>query len=177
MKFFGHLKTINKHRRLVRKFCFKCGLYWQGLTHDLSKYCHVEFSNGAKYYSDGSHSPIKDERIDKGYSDAWLHHKSHNKHHSEYWMDFNFQERTYGPILIPNRYIGEMFCDRLAATMTYNGKNFKPQQVLDYLIERDGSPMHPQSKQKLRFLIELYITKGEKEVFAYIKKNMRNLER
>ena len=33
-----HLKTVHKHRKWVRKYCFKMGLYWQGLTHDLSKY-------------------------------------------------------------------------------------------------------------------------------------------
>ena len=43
-KWYLHLKTINAHRRLVRKYCFKCGLYYQGLTHDLSKYSWTEFS-------------------------------------------------------------------------------------------------------------------------------------
>lgn len=33
-----HYCTITKHRHLVRRHCFKIGLYWQGLTHDLSKY-------------------------------------------------------------------------------------------------------------------------------------------
>ena len=44
MHFWGHLKTISHHRRLVRKYCFRLGLYWQGLTHDLSKsvsYTHL----------------------------------------------------------------------------------------------------------------------------------------
>ena len=38
MNFWGHLKTVHHHRALVRKYCFRLGLYWQGLTHDLSKY-------------------------------------------------------------------------------------------------------------------------------------------
>ena len=38
MKFLAHLRTINRHRRLVCKYCFRLGLIWQGLTHDLSKY-------------------------------------------------------------------------------------------------------------------------------------------
>jgi hypothetical protein len=50
-KFFDHLKTVTKHRREVRKLCFKCGLYWQGLTHDLSKYSPTEFWNGVKFYT------------------------------------------------------------------------------------------------------------------------------
>ena len=50
-KFIGHLKTVNKHRFTVCKLCFHCGLYWQGLTHDLSKYSPVEFINGVKFYT------------------------------------------------------------------------------------------------------------------------------
>ena len=38
-----HFKTITTHRILVMQGCFKMGLYWQGLTHDLSKYSPTEF--------------------------------------------------------------------------------------------------------------------------------------
>ena len=85
-KFFGHLKTVNQHRREVRKLCFRCGLYWQGLTHDLSKYSPVEFFNGVKFFT-GKGSPHIGERAAYGYSNAWLHHKGCNKHHAEYWQD------------------------------------------------------------------------------------------
>lgn len=47
MRPFAHFKTITKHRFLVMKYCFRCGLYWQGLIHDLSKYSPVEFWIGA----------------------------------------------------------------------------------------------------------------------------------
>ena len=73
-RFFGHWKTVRRHRKVVRKLCFKCGLYWQGLTHDLSKYSPVEFLNGVKFYT-GTKSPHLGERAAYGYSKAWLHHK------------------------------------------------------------------------------------------------------
>jgi len=38
VKLINHLKTINKHKYYVTMLCFKCGLYKQGLLHDLSKY-------------------------------------------------------------------------------------------------------------------------------------------
>ena len=41
-KFWGHLKTITHHRHLVMRGCFRMGLIWQGLTHDLSKYSPTE---------------------------------------------------------------------------------------------------------------------------------------
>ena len=49
MKFFQHLRTVNHHRFLVMVGCFKVGLIWQGLTHDLSKYSPTEFGIGARY--------------------------------------------------------------------------------------------------------------------------------
>ena len=64
--FNGHLHTINSHRRLVRKYCFKVGLYRQGLMHDLSKYSPSEFFPGVKYYQDGHRSPNNAQREDKG---------------------------------------------------------------------------------------------------------------
>lgn len=35
MNFINHFKTITAHKLLVMKYCFKLGLYKQGLLHDL----------------------------------------------------------------------------------------------------------------------------------------------
>ena len=43
----AHFKTITKHRHIVCRYCFRLGLIWQGLTHDLSKYSPTEFWRGA----------------------------------------------------------------------------------------------------------------------------------
>ncbi len=83
-----HYKTIRHHKMLVMKNCFRCGLYWQGLTHDLSKLAPVEFWAGAKYWQ-GTCSPNNAQRQAEGYSAAWLHHKGRNKHHLEYWVDYS----------------------------------------------------------------------------------------
>ena len=69
MKWWLHLKTINKHKWTVMKHCFKVGLYKQGLLHDLSKYSWTEFSVGAKYFQ-GNRSPNNAEREAIGYSSA-----------------------------------------------------------------------------------------------------------
>ena len=74
MHFWAHLRTVHRHRALVRKYCFRLGLYWQGLTHDLSKYSPVEFFAGVKYFQ-GDHSPNDAQRKEHGYSASWLHHK------------------------------------------------------------------------------------------------------
>lgn len=64
-KWYAHLKTITRHKLLVMRHCFRIGLYWQGLTHDLSKYSPAEFLVGAKYYQ-GDRSPNDAERRERG---------------------------------------------------------------------------------------------------------------
>ena len=61
MKAWQHFKTITTHKIWVMRYCFKIGLYWQGLTHDLSKYSPTEFLVGMKYYQ-GDRSPNNAER-------------------------------------------------------------------------------------------------------------------
>lgn len=62
--------TVGKHRALVRKHCFKLGLYWQGLTHDLSKYSPVEFWTGVKYYQGDKSPNFAERKANNGYSYA-----------------------------------------------------------------------------------------------------------
>ena len=104
-----HFMVITKHRNQVIKHCAKCGIFWQGLRHDLSKYTPTEFLQGAKYFI-GSRSPNEGERADKGFSTAWMHHQGRNKHHFEYWKDYNPQTRRLSPVKMPYRYVIEMFC-------------------------------------------------------------------
>ena len=72
-----HFKTITKHKLMVMGYCFRIGLYKQGLLHDLSKYSPAEFLVGCRYYQ-GDRSPNNAEREATGVSTAWLHHKGRN---------------------------------------------------------------------------------------------------
>lgn len=123
-----HLHLINKHRWTVFKLSIKAGIPFRGLIHDLSKYTPTEFWESVKYYN-GSHSPIPEARKIQGYSKAWLHHKGRNKHHSEYWYDSQAKEPS--PV-IPYKYVVEMICDKLAAGLVYNGKNWTKSTQKEY---------------------------------------------
>ena len=172
MKPWQHFKTITKHRWLVMIGCFRVGLIRQGLTHDLSKYSFTEFWNGAKYYQ-GTRSPNAAEREDKGYSEAWMHHKGRNRHHYEYWTDMNMQTRQYEPVPMPRRYLVEMVMDRRAACMTYQGKNYtsaSPFIYYDKSIEK--TRMHPKTCRELGYLLEMLRDRGEKETFSYLKNSV-----
>lgn len=167
-KVLGHLKTINEHKMKVSYLCFRCGLYKQGIQHDLSKYSYVELKTGFHYYQ-GFRSPINAEKEEKGYSLGWLHHKGRNKHHWEYWLDFN-KDGLY-PIEMPKEYVVEMFCDRVAACMTYQKENYTDHSALDYYDQgRKYIVIHPNTDKLIRHLLLYLAEHGLDETIDYIKK-------
>ena len=166
-RFWGHLRTVRKHRKMVRKLCFKCGLYWQGLTHDLSKYSHTEFWNGVKYFT-GTTSPHVAERKVKGYSDAWIHHHNRNKHHAEYWVDIVDGKSV--PIRMPFKYLAEMICDRVAASMVYLGDKYTDAAPLDYyLAHMDENQFDEATRATLEIALVRIKMDGLDTVLADIK--------
>ena len=173
-----HFKTITKHRHAVIRHCFKCGIGWQGLFHDLSKYSLTEFIPGAKYYV-GTKSPNEKEREVYGYSLAWMHHKGRNKHHFEYWVDINMQSKRYEPVPMPKKYVTEMFCDRVAACKIYRGKDYTDSSALEYYIRGNArAKMHVETADLLEEWLRMLAEKGEKETFSHIKKvNKQNTKR
>ena len=171
--FFGHLHTINHHKKLVMEGCFKVGLYKQGLLHDLSKYSPVEFWVGVKYFH-GDRSPNNAEREDKGVSLAWLHHKGRNKHHMEYWIDYSQKKdgRMIG-MEMPTKYVVEMFIDRIAACKVYQKDKYTDKSPLEYYKRGfDHYLIHPNTQALLEEMLQMLADKGEKETFLYIRKNI-----
>ena len=127
---FRHFKTICRHKYEVGKLCFKFGLYWQGIVHDLSKFTPTEFFTSVKYYQ-GNRSPIDAEKEEKGYSMVWAHHHNHNPHHWLYWIDFNrLNEIT--PMKMPFKYALEAIADWGGASKVYNNGEFNWRNVLNY---------------------------------------------
>ena len=169
MKPWQHFKTITKHRWLVMLGCFRVGLYRQGLTHDLSKYSPTEFWTGARYYQ-GNRSPNAAEREDKGYSEAWMHHKGRNRHHFEYWIDVDPAEKIYKPVKMPLRFLAEMFCDRVAASKIYRGEKYRDSDPLDYFLSRKPTrSIHPETSDMLEKLLRMLAEQGEEAAFAYLR--------
>ena len=174
MKAYQHFKTITYHKWLVMKGCFAVGLYKQGVCHDLSKYMPSEFLVGAKYYQ-GDRSPNNAEREAMGYSSAWLHHKGRNKHHYEYWIDYSLRYVPGGmaPAPMPVKYIVEMLMDRIAACKVYRKECYTQSSPLEYYQSgKDPAPLHEKTRMLLEFLLQKMAEKGERETFAFIKKEL-----
>lgn len=165
-----HFCLITRHKWVVLKLCIKVGEPIRGLLHDLSKYSWTEFSEGIKYYN-GKQSPITECKKEKGYSKAWLHHKGRNKHHSEYWVDLNATDKT--PIM-PYKYVAEMLCDKMAAGIIYQGKNWTKEYELQYWEkEKEESLINPKIKELITDCLTQVSEKGIDKV--YTKENFRKL--
>lgn len=171
MHFFKHLATVTRHRRAVRKNCFNCGLIWQGLTHDLSKFSPQEFWAGAKYYQ-GNRSPQAKERELFGYSAAWMHHKGRNKHHFEYWTDYLNGQKVY--VEMPAKYLAEMVCDRIAASKIYLKDKYTTAAPLEYFEKStDKEGMNPKTCETLKYFLTILKEQGEKETFRQLKQYLK----
>lgn len=166
---FLHFRTITRHRHRVIAHCFRAGIGFQGLFHDLSKYSPTEFFPGARYYQ-GSRSPNERERELFGYSLAWMHHKGRNRHHFEYWTDLNPATKMYEPVPMPMRYVKEMFCDRVAASKIYQGKNYTDAHPLAYFTRGNArAKMHSTTADLLQEWLTMLAEQGEDATFFYIK--------
>ena len=171
--FWGHLSTITIHKWRVMKLCFRCGLYKQGLKHDLSKYSPVEFIPGVRYFQ-GNRSPINREKELHGYSMGWLHHKGHNKHHWEYWIDRNKQCAGLFCVEMPKRYVAEMVCDRIAACQTYQKEKYTDASAIEYFQRgSDRQFMHPETAALLQTYLEWVRDDGIDAAFKKIKQDWR----
>ena len=141
IKILKHTKLVLKHKWVVFKLCCKVGIPWRGFMHDWSKFSPTEFIESINYYV-GNRSPILLCKEDKGYSEAWLHHKGRNKHHHEYWIDLTLPEKTS---IMPYKYAAEMICDKMAAGIVYQGNKWtKDWQINYYMREREKCLIHPQ---------------------------------
>lgn len=170
MKFCRHLHTIDAHRFAVMKNCFKCGLYCQGLLHDLSKYSPQEFWESVKYFQ-GDCSPYRYEREHFGYAAGWLHHKGRNKHHWEYWYDDK-------PLEMPFNYFVEMICDRIGACRIYEKENYTKESALNYyLASIDRKFLHPVTAQMLEDVLRDISVRGEDAVFSDLKIKVKEWRR
>lgn len=167
-KYIKHLITVLKHKWVVFNECRKCGILWQGITHDLSKFSPVEFFPSGRYFQ-GSRSPIEAEKETVGYSAAWLHHKGHNPHHWEYWIDYG-PEGEILPAKIPYKYVLEMICDYIGAGKVYNGGAWTQEEPLKYFQKvRDGRYFHPETERLIILLLRHIADNGLQSFYRLVK--------
>lgn len=171
-KSIKHFCIITKHKIEVFKACIKAGLYWQAITHDLSKYTLAEFIEYAQYYN-GDISPVDKAKQVKGYCNAWMHHRGHNPHHYEYWID-NLDNGGI-PLIIPYKYAMEMICDYIGAGKVYNPSDWTIEEPMKYWNnKKKTAKIHPKLVEFFDCIFSEFSTIGYKALkrsFAMILYN------
>lgn len=169
IKLIGHFNTILKHKYVVFIHCVKAGIPWRGFMHDWSKLSPVEFVEGVKFFA-GDKSPTELERRAHGCSLAWMHHKGRNRHHFEYWTDYNPDTRKIEPVKMPIKYVKEMFCDRVAAGKVYLGKKYTNDNPIGYFLGGTAKyNMHKETAVLLETWLLLLQEHGEETAFRKIR--------
>ena len=80
------------------------------------------------------------------------------------------QTKLYEPVKMPVRYVKEMFCDRVAASKIYQGKNYADSHPLEYFLRGNArQKMHPETADLLESWLRLLSERGEREAFRYIR--------
>lgn len=113
-----YLKYLLKHKYYATKYCFKFGLYWRGLVHDLSKFLPSEWIAYREYFYN---NPYNRKCVEADFNYAWLFHQHRNRHHWQYWC----LKEDSGAIFameMPYVYIQEMVADWIAAGIAIAGK-------------------------------------------------------
>lgn len=123
IKHFRYARYLFRHKWFVLVECWKRGLYWRGIMHDMSKFLPSEwFPYCNFFYGKKKQAPIRDktgyykptDTGDKAFDFAWLLHQKRNRHHWQWWT---LPEDDGGTKILEMEYPYnvEMICDWLGA--------------------------------------------------------------
>lgn len=169
-RYIEYLKYLIRHKYFVTKACFKVGLYYRGLMHDISKFRPSEFIPYAKFFynSDGSKKQIRDktgyykpdDTGDINFDFAWLLHQKRNDHHWQWWI-LPKDDGTIKafPMLIDA--LNEMICDWKGAGQAQGISTNDPldyyKEVREwYKVNKSKMIFHPKTRDYIENTIEYY---------------------
>jgi hypothetical protein len=134
--FLNYLGYIIRHKWFVFIECWRMGVPFRGLMHDISKFRPSEFVPYMKKFWGPECKSINDlhgddlrkalgngyykEKVKEDFDYAWLHHQRRNRHHWQYWV----MKKDVGPLEpldIPEDVIREMIADWAGAGRAIKG--------------------------------------------------------
>ena len=70
-----------------------------------------------------------------------------------------------------NRFVAEMFADRMGACKVYQGKDYTCRNPWEYYKKgRDHYLLHDKTRRQLEFMLKMLAARGEEETFSYIRR-------
>lgn len=179
MKYLGY---VLRHKYFVMIECFKMGLMWEGMVHDISKFFPSEWMPYVKkFYGKkptkncwncnhiaGSQCAFNGSGIGDGhgaeecqdyevllgdFDAAWNKHIHRNPHHWEYWMLYS-KAGGFKLIDMPERQIKEMVCDWVGAGKAQGNKSPVSDPYSECRIWYDKNRGRIQLSEKSRKLVQ-----------------------
>lgn len=164
-KYFKYLKYVIRHKYYVIIECFKVGLYWRGIMHDMSKFRPSEFIPYARYFN--GNYPTEEacrrarqfqvalgkskEQIKEDFDFAWLKHIHRNKHHWQFWiLREDCGKNVY--MDMDTTTIFEMICDWRGAGKAIHGHDETEEW---YLKNKDKMRLSKKTREHVERIINL----------------------
>jgi hypothetical protein len=159
-KHLKYLKYVLRHKWYVFQECYKAGIPWRGLTHDLSKFLPSEWFPYTEYFYGAEKPSVYNfhgdcrnqlliagykfkEDVEREFDVAWLHHQKRNLHHWQYWV-LQKDDGSQQVLPMPDIYRKEMLCDWRGAGKAIKGfddtRNW-------YLTNRNKMLLHPVTRK------------------------------
>lgn len=168
--YWKYLKYVFRHKWYVLVECFKMGLIWRGICHDLSKFLPGEFVPYARFFYgkypslENVHGDMRNriqvykEDVARSFDLAWLLHQKRNDHHWQWWI---LTEDDGGTKIMPMSInaIKELVCDWIGAGMAISGRE-------------DPWPWYQANREKMKFhsdtrrIIEMSLDAIHKKLIA-----------
>ena len=75
---------------------------------------------------------------------------------------------------MPKKYVAEMFCDRLAASKVYRGKDFDPGDPYKFFLRGKEKRLliHPATSELLEKILIVLRDQGEDAAFDYVRREV-----
>ena len=111
---WSYFKYLVRHKLGVLRECWKFGLFWQGIVHDLSKFSSGEWFAYVHHFYDenGTQKPFEHQQ-DTTFDFAWNLHIHRNPHHWQYWILLQDDGVTKA-LPVPEKARQEMLADWLS---------------------------------------------------------------
>lgn len=154
IKHWLYLSYVLRHKWFVMLACFRRGLIWQGIFHDLSKFTPGEWIPYANFfYGPRSKTRTQTEGERVAFDTAWLRHQHRNPHHWQHWVlrEDNGGTKT---LPMPLRYIKEMLADWEGAGRAITGK---VEYVSWYMKNRSNILLHPDTERQVHLMLGVRI--------------------
>lgn len=90
----NYLKYVVRHKWFVMVECFRLGIPFLGLVHDISKFSPMEWISYAHTFYKPNGEKQYVESVE--FAHSWMLHQHRNKHHWQYWLHLTISSHNCG---------------------------------------------------------------------------------